>query len=190
MPNQSDLPVTSGNKSGFERVRVDVAQTSFFEGREFSLSDELNIPSSGSRIYKIVSPHDFVIWANNLHIESGHARMSLVYGGTEGGTFTPLTLHSTNGMSLGTNRRRTSQAVGYAAQITVAAGGTLTGGTERDILRLKAGNVTVQATSVTDEFSERGFAAGTYYLRLTNLSITDPITGVLFIRWEERPASM
>lgn len=44
-------------------------------------------------------------------------------------------------------------------------------------------------SSSVDALSQnaRGLAAGTYYIRLQNLSGTDVADGTMYLRWEERP---
>lgn len=63
-----------------------------------------------------------------------------------------------------------------------------TGGTELDVLRVKTAGNSQQGSSVgTTGSDERGVGANTYYFRLLNLSATDAVTGVMHVRWEERP---
>ena len=74
-------------------------------------------------------------------------------------------------------------------QTLLTAGGTHTGGTELDVIRLKAANVTAQSQSVGNSpQDERGVAANTYYFRLLNSSGTDAVLGTFKARFEERPS--
>lgn len=76
----------------------------------------------------------------------------------------------------------------YTPQVTLAAGGTHTGGTVLDVLMARAAGATAQASSVGDALSdERGIAAGTYYFRISNEG-SGTATGVFSARWEERPS--
>jgi len=191
MPNQYELPVTSGESTGFERVRVDVAQTSFFEGREFRTFKELNVASGSVYVVKAVVPVNTNLLQLELSLDSGFARIGTYVGGTEGGTFAEaLPIFSVNNMSLGVNRRKTRENVAYANQNILTAGGTHTGGTELDVLRAKVAGVTIQAASVNAASGERGIAPNTYYFRISTVSGTDPIAGVFRARWEERPDSL
>lgn len=163
----------------YARLRVDVGQTSFFAGREFMVLHEFSIASGASQVIKVVTPVDTIVQKFSAEIELASLRVELVAGGTEGGTFsTPLTILKTNLMSTASN---------YSGQVTMAIGGTHTGGTVADVLVLDSGdneNKAVQSTAT--ETSPIGFPAGTYYIRLIN---TDGATapGIFRARWEERP---
>jgi hypothetical protein len=176
-----DKLITDGGIAGDNpRVRVDVGQTGFFDGREFRTFKELNIPGSGSYVVKVVAPINVILFGLIADIEAGHLRMETVVGGTEGGSFSEtLPIFKRNNMST---------APAYTGQVVLTAGGTHTGGTVIDVLRLKTNNISGQASSVGNvEGDERGVAANTYYFRFTNLSASDVITGTFRARWEERP---
>lgn len=190
MAYQSELNMTSDKLCGFERLRVDVAQTGFFEGREFRTFKELNIAASQTYVVKAVVPLNIILMSLSANIDSGSLRIGTYGGGAEGGSFSEnLPIIGANNMSLGTNRRRSYSGSAYAAQTILTAGGTHTGGVELDVLRVRAAGNSNQGSSVgIDSDSARGIAANTYYFRLLNLSATDPITGVFSARWEERPS--
>lgn len=173
--------MTDGGDGPNRRIRVDVGQTGFFAGREFRTFKELNIAASGSYVIKAVVPVDIILFGIHAAIESGHLHVATVAGGTEDGSFSEtLPIIGRNNMS----ERPTPF---YTPVVILTAGGTHTGGTEIDVLRLKANSNTNQASTVGAEGGdERGVSAATYYLRLTNLSATDAITGVFSARWEER----
>lgn len=173
--------LTDGGTGPNRRLRVDVGQTGFFGGREFRTFKELNIAASTTYVIKAVVPVDLILFGIQLSLESGHMRLATVVGGTEGGSFSEtLPIFGRNNMS----ERPTPF---YTPVVVLTAGGTHTGGTEIDVLRLKTSANTVQAASVTGEGGdERGVAAATYYFRLQNLSATDAIVGTFSARWEER----
>lgn len=180
---------TSDARSGFGRLRVDVAQTGFFEGREFRTFKELTIAPSTAYIVKVVVPINVILFGLAVAIESGTLRMSTHVGGTAGGSFSEtLPIIPANNMSLGADHRSFG-GVAYAPVVTLTAGGTHAGdGTTLDVVRLKANANTNQAQSVGDTGgAERGVGAATYYFRLLNESATDTITGIFRARWEERP---
>ena len=79
------------------------------------------------------------------------------------------------------------KAEAYAATVSVTAGGTLTGGTELDLVRVKVADNSNFINSVkgSDDLP-RGISPGTYYYRFTNLG-TDVVTGVFRLSWEDRP---
>lgn len=190
MPYTADNNHTSDPKSGFDRARVDVGQTSFFEGREFRTFKELNIIAGATYVIKAVVPLDIILFGLELSIEDGQVRLGTYVGGTEGGVFAEvLPIFPANNMSLGVNRRtrmNTLPASACTPLVVLTAGGTHTGGTELDVIRLKAAGATGQAASVGNMAdSERGVGANTYYFRVANLG-AGPILGTLKTRWEER----
>lgn len=189
MANYSDnLSFTSQFQSGFERLRVDVAQTGFYEGREFRSFKELNIAASAQYVIKIIVPINVILFGFNLQIVSGDLRLGVYSGGTPGGVFGEvLNVIPANNMSIGADHRAYGVNTAYSPVVTISAGGTHTGGTELDIMRLKANSNANQSTSVGSTNDERGASANTYYIRLLNLSATDAVEGILKVRWEERP---
>lgn len=189
MSYQDELHYTTDKLCGFERLRVDPDQTSFWEGREFRTFKELNIAASTEYVVKAVVPINIILVALHVDIEAGFLRLGTYVGGTAGGTFSEtLPLLSANTMSGGVNHRTNQTGSVYTVQTVLTAGGTHTGGTELDVIRLKAAAVSVQAQSVgLSSFDQRGIGANTYYFRLLNLSAQDAITGVFKARFEERP---
>lgn len=181
----SVAPHTSDKLSGFDRLKVDQGQTSFFEGREFRTFKELSIPALTTYAIRIIVPLDIIFTQFIADIESGWLRASSAVGGTPGGTWTTqLPVFMRNNMSVGVNRRQNN-----VAQVTLQEGGTHTGGTELDVTRVKSGSNQGSNASTTVggvQGDERGIAAGTYYFRLQNLHTTDAITGTLHASWEER----
>ena len=167
-------------------MRVDSAQTSFFEGREFRTFKELSILTATTYVIKVVTPIDLILNSLEATIDQGSLRVSTHVTGTEGGSFSEVL------PVFGANRM-TSRRVGYAgvggyydSQVVLTAGGTHAGGIELDIIRLKANNNLNQAASVgSSPFDERGVAAATYYFRLQNIG-ADTVTGTFKARWEER----
>jgi len=187
---QNELHYTTDKLSGFERLRVDPDQTSFWEGREFRTFKELSIAGSAEYVIKAVVPINIIVVKVEVAIEAGFIRVGTYVGGTAGGSFSEtLPIINANNQSAGVNRRNSASGILYTVQTDVTAGGTHTGGTELDVVRLKAASVTVQAQSVgSSPFDQRGVAANTYYFRLLNLSAMDTITGTFKVRWEERPS--
>ena len=159
-----------------------MGQTGFFAGREFRTFKELSIAISSTYVIKSVVPLNTIVFGVNANIELGNLRMSVVVGGTEGGSFSetlPI---------LPRNTMTEIPQPPYVSQMVITAGGTHTGGTEIDVLRIKANDNSQFASTVGNvEGDERGIGANTFYLRVQNLSATDIITGVLSFRWEERP---
>lgn len=178
-----DLPhdVWTSSKEKFRRLRVDVAQTGFFESREFRSFKEFSIPATESYVIKFTSPIDFILFEQKLVVDAGAIRLTAVLGGTEGGTF------SENLPIIGKNRMSTRPTPFYVPQVTISAGGTIAGGTVVEVVRVVAANATAQQQSVgSGQDSERGLPAGSYLLKLENIG-NSTATGVYSLVWEERP---
>ncbi len=173
--------MTDDGYGEYRRLRVDVGQTGFFAGREFRTLYEFSIATGASQVIKVIAPCDTIVQMFAAELQTAKLRVELVYGGTEGGSFTSsLAIFKTNTMSTSSN---------YIRQVTMTTGGTHTGGTLVDLLLLKSGDGTSESKDVVTTASESlpvGFPAGTYYIRLVN---TDgaTATGVFRARWEERP---
>lgn len=178
-----DLPqdVYTSDTEGYRRLRVDSGQTGFFEGREFRTFYELSITSGTSVYLRVTSPIDFILFEQSLTLDSGSVRFTAITGGTPSGTF------STQLPIIGKNRMVARKTPFYTSQITVAAGGGVSGGSIVELFRVVAANATAQQQTVLGASStERGLPAGTYFLRLENIG-NGTATGVYSLIWEERP---
>ena len=140
----NQIPKTSDKYSNFDRVKVDPGQTSFFEGREFRTFKELNVPALTTYVIKIVVPVDIIFSQFVNEFELGHGRIASVIGGTEGGSFSEtLPVFKRNNMSVGPNKRYDPSPL-----VVLTGGGTHTGGTELDVVRIKTSSQQVQSTTV------------------------------------------
>lgn len=160
-----------------QRIRVDVAQTGFFAGREFRTFKEWTTATTATYVIKAVVPLDIILFELNVQPDEGAVRVETLVGGVEGGTFDEsLPAFSTNTMT-------EKPQPPYVNQVALTAGGTLTGGTLLDPLRAKTSGNSNFASSVGATAAERGVGPGTYYFRIT---LTGFI-GTFKARWEERP---
>lgn len=178
-----DLPhyLYTSAEERYRRLRVDVAQTGFFEGREGRTFYEFSIPSSTTRVIKAVVPVDTILHDLTVIVDNGSLRITTVVGGTEGGVF------STALPAILKNNMTARPTPYYTLQNTLSTGGTHTGGIILDVVRVVASSATAQRSSVGGSISsERGIATGTYYFRLENFGSGD-VTGVFSGWWEERP---
>lgn len=149
----------------------------FRNGRTFRSFKELNIAASGSYVVKIVLPVPVYFTGFDINIESGQLKVETVSAGTPGGTFAE---------TLPVIKTNLTAPTDYVVQTALTAGGTHTGGTVIDVVRLKTNNNLNQGTSVIiPDQGIRGIAAGTYHWRFTNLSTTDAVTGTVKIMWTE-----
>lgn len=172
-----------GVGDGSTRLRVDSAQSSFFDKREYTLSVELNIANTFKQLIRFVATDDFIVESLALEIDAGALKMTTWNGGTPTGTFSALTPVAANTMSEGPAAPASIMTVtGTDPSATVA----LTGGSPIDVLRIVAANATAQASTVGEnQDSYRGRAAGTYFVFQENVG-TGSVTGVFRIRWEQR----
>jgi hypothetical protein len=182
---------TSDPYSGYDRLRVDEAQTSFFEGREFRVFQELTLSGGATKTYRVAPGCDIVLYELAVESDSGWLRVETLAGGSATGTFSEtITPIGANLMTASGNRRRKPNDTFYATAtaVTAATDAVVTGATTIDIFRLKTSTNSGQASSVgAQSQAERGAAAGTYYIRLTNLDSNSAASCVIRARWEERP---
>lgn len=173
--------LTKGEE-GFRRLRIDAAQTSFFRGRQFRSYLEFSVASGTTQIIKFTSAVDFVLFDQTLTVNDGDCRFAAITGASDATAFnTSISVIGKNRMAIGSNRESN-----YASQVTLATGGTITGGTEVEVFRVKTASATAQQSTVGgSQESERGLPAGTYYLKLQNMG-AGTMTGVYYLWWEER----
>lgn len=174
------LDMLTDNGGNYMRLRVDPDQTSFWQGTQYRTFREINIANAATEVLKIVVPVNTVLYDVSLTLDAGAIRLRTVSGGTEGGTFsTALPILRKNTMT---------DAPVIPAQNIITTGGTHTGGTDIDVIRLVVANATAQQTSVGSKaFDQRGVGPGTYYWKLQNIAASGAATGVFSSFWEERP---
>jgi hypothetical protein len=175
----SDVPLQLVTGTGVDprpRLRVDTAQTSFLEGRQFRVFHEFNIASGATLVGRFITTQDVVVLRRHITVVQGNLRYVLNSGGTPTGTFTSKTVFPVNSMA-----SRPSPA--YTSTTLATIGGTaLTGGTDLDAVLLETGSS--QAVSVQNIADEVGLPAGTYYVAITNTGGT-ALRGVYQVVWEE-----
>lgn len=87
------------------RLRVDVAQTGFFDGREFRAFHKFTIADGATRVYRFTAASDFIIFDNSVILDDGYVWYEFVSGGTAGGTFTDLASYRRNSLSAAMSRQ-------------------------------------------------------------------------------------
>ena len=191
MPYSNSLfNVTSDLGSGYDRLRVDVGQTGFFEGREFRSfyefsADTSNAIAVGASVHiRFSCAVDFVLQKLALNVDKGGIRAQNIIAPTPSGSWTDLTV-------LGKNRSVARRSPFYTTQASFSFGGSFTGGTLADVLRARSASQTVSATNAGSNMdTERLLPAGSYYILLKPLTgVNDPSEGLLTIDWEERPVN-
>lgn len=183
----TNLPrdVWTSSSEGFRRLRVDPGQTGFFEGRFFRSYIEALIPKNGPSVqFRFTSPIDFILWSQVLEITQGGLELRVFTGATSTGTWTQRPV-------IGVNRMNQRRSPFYSAQATVETGGNFTGGTEIDLIKLRASSANNSASNVGLGYSERGLPAGTYHGRFQTLTggltVNDAAQMIYSLLWEERP---
>lgn len=172
--------MTDGGFGPNRRFRVDVGQTGFFAGRDFRTYKEYSIAAASSVSIKTVFPVDVIVSGLGLQVDEGHVHLRIFTGSTETDTFDTLI------PVIGTNRMSERPEPFYEPLVTWFDGGTFTGGTELDLISVKTSGITQQSTTQDAAVAgERGIPAGTYYIRINNLS-NDTATLIFRARWEER----
>lgn len=183
IPDFGPADLLTSDKESFRRLRVDVGQTGFFEGREFRMVRKVSVPASTPLVFRFTSAVDFILFEQTLDCSVGDIEFFAWRStqGVAGGTFTPLPV-APIGKNIGA-ALRLYDGLPYASQVQLATGGRFTPTDAQqyfDYTRSKAALATVQQLSV------QGLAAGTYYLILNSLSGTS--VGRFALAWEERPS--
>ena len=181
----SDL--LTSNRYKYRRIRVDLAQTGFFEGREFRTFKELNIPQGQTVVMRINVPVNTILQSVALTLDAGSVKLRTVAGGTPVGAFTEnMPVIAKNTMTGGEFPAPPLPL--YLPQDTVNYGATgLTGGVDIDVIRMVVANASGQAQTVGAAVDDsRGVGPGTYYWVFTNFG-NGTATGVFSSFWEERP---
>lgn len=153
--------------AGFEGAQLTQELTQgFFKGRTYRAYKEF----TANTVLKLVATKPFLLTSQALYVDAGQARALITVGSTEGGTFTTLpTKFAKNG----------TVASPPAPTTTISQGGTATGGTEREVLRVNAGG---GAQALNSLGGIRKLPAGTYYISIT---VTGTTSGIYSIEYEE-----
>lgn len=191
MPYSQLMNVTSDLGSGFDRQRVDVGQTGFFEGREFRSYFEFSVDAGTSlavgatRYFRFSSPVDFILQSQIIEVDKGGVRIRAFTGATDGGGWSDVPIIAKNRSP----ERRQFPSGYYVGQATFSTGGTFSGGTEVDVLRARTASQSVSASNVgAVQDAARYLPAGTYFLIMQPLAgVNDASEGTYSLSWEERP---
>ena len=114
----------------------------------------------------------------SLSISGGSVRLSVWTGATPVGVWTSIPV-------IGKNRMTSIPQPPYVTNVTFETGGTFTGGTEVEAIRLVAATATAQQSTVgANAGDERGLPATTFYIRVEATNSTPVVIYSLY--WEER----
>lgn len=182
----SDI-LTDGGFGQSRRLRVDPGQTGFFAGKFFRSYVESVIPTAGPSFqFRFTSPIDFILWSQVLELTQGALELRIYTGATSSGSWTARPI-------IGVNRMAERPQPPYASQATLETGGNFTGGTEVDLIKVRAAAANNGAQNVGVEASERGLPAGVYHGRFQTLTggvtVNDAAQLLYSLLWEERPVA-
>jgi len=170
------------NTTGGSRLRVEQGSSSFFQGREFRINEEFNIPVGGEIVFKFVVGTNTILTFSELEVDQGGIRYSIWTQAQVAETTpfsTPVTIYRKN---------NTSTAPVIATQNQVLKGGTATfAGISNSVSRVRtsSGNAS-RSSTVSMTTQQRGFPTTTVYARLQSLDgINTASTGVLSLEWQE-----
>lgn len=176
-------PIATTRELGYARMRVDVANTAFWVGKEFRISREYSVAAT-PLFFRFSAPVPFILQLQSLSCDTGNIRFRAYRStqGTEGGTFDiPEPIYRNSLLP---------ESQDLDPQVTIFTGGSFTpdgGQVAVETIRLRTSGATAQRTSVTGAIGdERGLSAGTYYLMLGRMDGTDTAEGVFDLKWEER----
>lgn len=177
--------LTDGGFGQNSRIRVDQGQTGFFSGHMFRSFHEFSIPAGESLNLIFQSPVNFIVSSLRVELDQGGLKVENVTNPSlDVVPWTELP-------EIPRNRMTEVPQPAPAPRVQMGFGGTFTGGTVVDVLRIRTtqnqGN-SHSSSLVGGADSERGLPPGNYIVRMTALEgVTEASTGVISMSWEERP---
>lgn len=141
----------------------------FWEGRQQRAYHEITANTQ----LRFVAGRDFLLTFQNLYIEDGSILLRVFTGSTPAGVWTPVTTV--------VQKNRIGAAAANIPLNALQSGGTFSGGTERERLRVDAG--AGQGVGFENRLGGvRGLPAGTYYFDFTS---PGAVLGLYSLEWEE-----
>lgn len=166
--------------TAINRATVENMSLGFRLGRQYRTFFEFELASGSSAVIKVVCSKDFLLQSQNFFVNSGSIRFSAVVGATESGSFSSI-------LPIVGKNRAPSYLVGnvYTSGMVLSSGGSITGGTEVEVMRFASQGTTTHQSTVNGPMDNpRALPSGTYYLKLSNTDNSNSI-GVYTIEWEE-----
>lgn len=125
---------------------------------------------TGNATLRFTATRDFILTLQDLHLDAGAVRLAIVAAPTPSGVWTPVpTKFCMNTIG--------GDSAGFT---TVDTGGTITGGTSRDVLRANAGGGS--GAGSPSPAGPRPLNANVFYM---NIVVTGSTSGIYSIEWEE-----
>lgn len=156
-------------------MQVVLLSLGFWQGKQFRAYREFTLSANQVVTLRLTATKPFLLQAQSLLLVGGDARAVIVTGATPAGTFTNIT-------TLNPKYRIGMEPV---STVSIAAGGTITGGSEREVLLCAAstGGATKSALGETQLAGTRGLPAATFYITIT--AGANGATGLYSIEWED-----
>jgi len=158
---------------------IDEASLSFYDGRQFRMFVEFDIPPGGEIWVKHTITNNFMLHDQRISIESGTIRWTANAAmASSPGPWTLATMRRRNQMTM-------QQTPFFVSGSIIETGGVgaATGGIVVDIMRVAAGQGAGSA-SASQNAGLRGLAPGVYHARLQNPAAQNAV-GVYDWWWEE-----
>jgi len=162
-----------------DAVLVETRHKGVLDGKAFRAFFDINLSKDAIVVIKFTSPVNFELHTQNFTARVGELKFEACVGGTEGGVF------DTTIPAFGMNRTNERPLPYYEQQVSLTSGGTHSGGTTVELVRIKSGgNSNTSSTVGGSENDERILPPGTYYLKFTAV---EDLLAVYSLIWEERP---
>lgn len=170
------------NENAISRLRVDEGSIGFYDGREFRMFVEFDIPAGGVLWVKHTITKNFILHDQRVTLDSGGIRWTANAAmATSPGPWTPATFRRRNQMT----EQPTPFFVSGSILETSTDPNAATGGIVVDIMRVTAGQG-AGSSSASQNAGLRGLAPNVYHAKLENTSSQNAV-GVYDWWWEERP---
>lgn len=155
----------------------------FAKGLHFRSFRRLNITSGTTLVIKAVVGVNTILTHFTVGLKSGSLEVRTLVGGTDGGSFSEtLPVFPCNSMT-------EVPAPAPTSQVVLTAGGTHTGGVERDVFYTQVASAGAQAQSTgAGQGDIRAVPPATFYFELI-ASGNESSVGTVHMRWEEHPSA-
>lgn len=163
----TDTAGRSSSQRGYNGAQLTQELTlSFFEGKSYRAFKEFTANTQ----LRFVATKPFMLTSQDLAVTAGAVKATITVGSTAGGTWTALpTKFSKNGVA----------SPAPTPGTTVEEGGTIAGGTVREVLSVNSGAGAGASRSLV---GVRLLPPGTYYISLV---VTGTTAGIYALEYEE-----
>lgn len=154
---------------------VQLMSKGFWTGRQFRAYREFTLTANQSITLRFTASKPFLLTHQQVYLIAGNVRVVIRVGATPSGTWT----------ALGTTNPKYRIGMEPVSTVQIAQGGTITGGTEREVILAAAGTggAIKTAGSFGEDQSYRGLPAAVFYQTIT--AGPDGATGMYLLEWED-----